>query len=101
MTSSLKGIQTSSEVVPLPAIPALTGIPGTPENLTPTGENPEKLPDLGLTLASNNDNVIDTENRNVTNIEPRETFNVEPLSTKEEMDVLDALLSYKICVMTV
>ena len=70
MMSSLKGVQTSSEVVPLPTIASLTGVLGTPENLMPTGEDPNKLLDLGLTLASNNDGIINTENRNVTNIEP-------------------------------
>ena len=97
MSRALKGVKTlpavaSSETVPLPAIPALTGVPGMPENLMSTGEDPEKLPDLGLTLASDNDGIIDTENRNITNIKLRETFNVEPLST-EEMDIVDALLS--------
>ena len=44
-------------------------------------------------MTSNKDSEIDTENRNVTITEPRETFNVEPLSTEEEMDAVDALLS--------
>ena len=44
-SSALKGIQTlpavaSSEVEPLPVIPALTGVRGTPENFTSTRKTP-------------------------------------------------------------
>ena len=96
-SNSLKGVQSLPaeplSEVSLPAVPALTGVPSMPENITPTGEEPDKLPGLASNQVSNNDTEVDTGKGNKSNTEPKETFNVEPLSNEEEMDVVDALLS--------
>ena len=79
--------------VSLPAIPVLTGIPSTPENITSIGEDHDKLPDLVSKQGSNNNTEVGNNKENKINTEPKATFNVQRLSTEEEMDAVDALLS--------
>ena len=94
----LKGIQSSStlplpEVVSLSAVPASTGAQSMPENSTPIVENSDKLPDLVTNQTNKTNDEIVAADKPTTNPEPRETFSVDPLSTEDEMDAVDALLS--------
>ena len=96
MLSTVIGVQPSSEVplgdaASLPARPVLTGVLSTPENMSLIGENADKLPDIVVNRPDGNMTV--TAPNPTANLDPIETFNVDPLSTEDEMDTVDALLS--------
>ena len=93
---TLIGIQATSGVslpdtASLPAVPVLTGVPSMPENITQISESVDKLPDLVTNMTDVNE--TDAVPKPTTYPDPIETFNVDPLSTEEEMDTVDALLS--------
>ena len=83
--------QESSQEVP-------TSLPTGNDLSMPDNPQQDKLPDL-VTVKTGKDAgtavtlAADTITENLKNDHPMETFNVDPLSTEDELDAVDALLS--------
>ena len=93
--STLTGVQLSCvdvvDAALLPSRSALKGVLSMPENASLVGENSDKLPDIIANRPDGNSTV--TMPNPPANCDPIKTFNVDPLSTEDEMDAIDALLS--------
>ena len=95
-SSTLIGVQPNqealaAEAVTLPIRSDSTGVLGMPENILQFGEPSDKLPDI-IVNRPDGDATVEIPNPPA-NRDPVKTFNVDPLSTEDEMDAVDALLS--------
>ena len=123
MTNTLKGVPTSSvncgpKSSGLSCLPSLTGIQGMPETTsekvqspqetsqdattslptvnahsTPDSPQQDKLPDLVTVDTGKSTGNVDATAKTTKNTNPVESFNVDLLSTEDELDAVDALLS--------